>query len=400
MADYTITTACKGPRVAIVITARPSYAKLKTVIAALVERGADVHIIACASALLERYGNVKAIIEKDFPATPIIEAWSTYEGANLITSAKETGGLLTELSSVLYRLSPGVVCVCADRHEVLAAAQAGAYLHLPVVHLQGGERTGSIDDRCRDSITALADIHCVSTRRAQMRVYGLTGSHQVYWTGCPSIDLAKQALNDPPVTWDELGGTGPRFDLRFPFLMVLQHPVTSEADQAGEQMHATLEACANVNLPRLLFWSGEDAGTDAMSAAVRQWRHVSPERTFYTLKNLPPARFLRVLSQASVLVGNSSAGIREASYLGVPVVNIGTRQQGRERAKNVRDVPHDSEAIWAATCEQVQHGPYSSSDLYGSGNAGEKIAEVICGRVDSRACRSGDGCVASFRQGA
>ena len=142
-------------RVAVVLTARPSYAKLKTVIVALLARHVDVQMICCASALLERYGRVVDVVRADFPQLEITEAWSTYEGANLITSAKETGALLTELGAVLSRLRPDVSVVCADRHEVLAAAQAAAYLHLPLLHLQGGERSGSIDDRIRDAITQL-----------------------------------------------------------------------------------------------------------------------------------------------------------------------------------------------------------------------------------------------------
>ena len=368
-------------RVAVVLTARPSWAKLEPVCRALQQRpGVELQIIACASALLERYGRVVDVVKAqgyDVAA----ECWSTYEGATLLTSAKETGALLTELCGVLCRLRPDAVCVVADRHEVLAAAQAASYLHLPLVHLQGGERTGSIDDKVRDAITQLADWHCVSTRRAQMRVYALTGAiERVIWTGCPSIDLARDALESQPVTFDELGGSGPRLDLAFPFLVVLQHPVTSEADQAGAQMQTTLEAVGAVNLPRIVFWPGEDAGQEAMAKAIRVWKDKRPDLAIHTVRSLPPARFLKLLTHASVLVGNSSAGIREASYLGVPVVNIGSRQWGRERGPNVCDVGHEAEAVWVAACDQIAHGPYPQSTLYGRGNAGEQIAEVICDR--------------------
>jgi UDP-N-acetylglucosamine 2-epimerase len=169
----------------------------------------DVRVIACASALLERYGRVVEVVRADFPEVAIEEVWSTYEGANLLTSAHETGALLCGLTPVLHRLQPGVAVVCADRHEVLAAAQAAAYQHVRLVHLQGGERTGSIDDRVRDAITQLSSVHCVCTTQARLRVYALTGDYEaIHVTGCPSIDLAREALSEPPVTVEELGGSG------------------------------------------------------------------------------------------------------------------------------------------------------------------------------------------------
>ena len=368
-------------KIAVILTARASWAKLEPVCRALTARpDVELQIIACASALLERYGRVVDVV-KEQGYEVAAEVWSTYEGANLITSAAETGALLTALSGTLHALRPDVGVVCADRHEVLACAQSLSYLHVPLVHLQGGERTGSIDDKVRDGITHLADYHCVSTPHAQMRVYSLTGSDQVYLTGCPSIDIAHAAVTSPPVTMDELGGSGPRLDLAHPFLLVLQHSVTNEADVSGWQMQQTLEAVGAVPLPRIVLWPGEDAGQEALAKAIRVWKDERPELAIHTVRNLPPMRFLRLLMQCAALVGNSSAGIREGSYLGVPVVNIVTRQQGRERGPNVRDVPYDIEAIWSATIDQVNHGPYPRSGLYGRGDAGERIAEVICGNT-------------------
>jgi UDP-hydrolysing UDP-N-acetyl-D-glucosamine 2-epimerase len=368
-----------GPmRVAVILTARPSWAKLEPVCRALQARpDVDLQIIACASALLERYGKVVDVVTAQGYEVAA-ECWSTYDGANLLTSAKETGALLIELSGTLRTLRADCAVVCADRHEVLAAAQAASYLHLPVVHLQGGERTGSIDDKVRDAITQLADWHCTATERALYRVYSLTGeADRVIWTGCPSVDLARQALTDPPVRYEELGGSGAYIDLSAPFLVIVQHPVTTEVEQAREQMRQTLQA--TWEYPRIVLFSGQDAGTEATMKALRDEQRMLAN--LHTIRNLPPARFLKLLTQAACLVGNSSAGIREASYLGVPVVNIGTRQHGRERAKNVLDVAHDPVAIAQAVAGQIAHGPYRSSDLYGKGDAGRRIADVITSRV-------------------
>lgn len=369
-------------KIAVVLTARPSWAKLSSVCAALAQRpDVELQIVACASALLARYGRVVDIVKAEgYPVAA--ECWTVHEGANLHTSVKETGALATELAGVLARLRPDYGLVVADRHEVLAAAQAIAYQHIPLIHLQGGERTGSIDDKVRDCITHLADYHFPATECAKWRVYGLTGSDRIWNVGCPSVDLARQALADPMVTHADLGGTGPVFSLVHPFLIVLQHPVTGEANDAAAQMQTTLAAISRIRLPRIVFASGEDAGADEMAHAVRMWRHAHPELSIYTVKNFSPRRFLRLLSQASVLVGNSSVGIREGSFLGVPVVNIGSRQNGRERAENVRDVPHDVEAMTTAISQQIAHGPYVPSYRYGRGDAGTRMAEIVCGLRD------------------
>lgn len=366
-------------KICVVLTARPSYAKLKTVIEAMVDRGLVATVVACASALLERYGRVVDVVRSDFPQLPIIECWSTFEGENLITGAKETGALLMELAGVFSRERPDGVLVMADRHEVLAAAQAARYLHLPLIHCQGGERSGSVDDRVRDAITALADYHMVATELAGFRVYGLTGAAgRIFHTGCPSIDLARRAQSDPPVMASEVGGAGCALEMAgdLPLVLWMQHPVTSEIADAGDQMAATTTALHMGCYEVLAWWPGQDGGSGPMSKVLRR-----NQKYFHTVRNLPPVRFLRLLSQCAVLVGNSSAGIREAAYLGAPVVNVGTRQFGRQRGPNVIDVGHNSEAIHDAIMRQINHGRYRSDDTYGRGDAGQRIAE-LCSQIN------------------
>lgn len=348
--------------VCVVLTARPSWSKLQTVCRALQGR-LDVHLqlVACASALVSRFGDVAAIVESQ--GYPIAErVHSAYAGSTLETSAKETGMLLLELAGAFTRLEPDVVLVCADRHEVLAAAQAAAQLHIPLVHLQGGEITGSIDDKCRDAITQLADVHCVATQRARWRVYGMTGSDDIHVTGCPSIDVALETAGEPMNTDD-------------PFVLLLQHPVTNELTSAEWQLAETLQALQTLRLPAQALLPGADAGQSRMREALL----IAAVHDGVTiLDSLPPGDFLRRMQQSLCLVGNSSAGIRESSALGVPVVDIGSRQQGRERAGNVRWAPYDAESIAEAIIGQLAHGRYRPSSLYGQGHAGEQIAEILC----------------------
>lgn len=364
-------------KIAVIVTARPSWAKLQPICEALrANPDVELQIVACASALLERYGKVIDVIKAQ-GFTIAAEVWSVYEGENLLTSAKETGALSAELASVLARMQPRIVVVCADRHEVLGAALAASYSHVPLVHLQGGERTGSIDDRVRDSVTALADYHFPATELAAFRVLSLTGAYgRIFHYGCSSLDLARRAQDEPPVTVEELGGSGAPIDLSQPFGVILQHPVTNEADATWADMHTTLAALVNDGRQWIVFWPGQDAGAAGASKAIRE-AQVDGLTPLHTVRNLPPNRFLRLLMQASVLVGNSSAGIRECSYLGVPVVNIGSRQHGRQRGPNVLDVAHDASAIQRAIARQVAHGRYPSSALYGTGNAGQQIADKL-----------------------
>ena len=370
----------------IVVTARPSYARLRTLIQAL-ETDCRVTVLVAGSALLERYGAVVDLIRQD--CREVVLTYSVLEGETLETTARSTALLMLDLAGKLRELAPDAVIVHADRHEVLGAAMAARYLELPLIHLQGGEQTGSIDDRVRDGITQLADCHLVSTPAAQARVKAMRG-HEAIVTGCPSIDVAAQAQTAPAVTLDELGGDGDALDLSQPFLVVLQHPVSTSADDAFHEMGATLLACEAVGLPVIVFWPGNEAGANASSKAIRMSRGRVPMRT---VRNLPPERFLRLLCQASCLVGNSSVGIRECAYLGVPVVNIGDRQVHRERAANVQDVDLFIPAITQAIQAQVAHGRYPSSDLYGDGQGGARMADAVRAFVRGKRdtdCRVGD----------
>jgi UDP-hydrolysing UDP-N-acetyl-D-glucosamine 2-epimerase len=339
-------------RICIVITARPSYSRIKTALLALRDAGADLQIIAAASALTWRHGRVVDVIRADGLVVDR-EVPSVVDGGGTRESVASTGLLAIQLGTAFAELKPECVVTIADRHETLATAIAAAYQHIPLCHIQGGEVSGSIDDKVRNAVTQLADLHLVATERAHIQVRSMRDGSDVITTGCPSIDLAADAVRLGPIH---------RADV-----VVLQHPVTGEVDQAGEQMRQTIKA---VGPDALYFWPGEDAGADDMSKALRL-AGIKPVR------NLEPVEFLRVLLGAKVLVGNSSVGIRECSYLGVPVVNVGTRQQGRERGPNVMDERHHVELIAEALAYQMLRQPPPSSTLYGDGHAGKRIAEAL-----------------------
>lgn len=385
-------------RVCVAITARPSYSRVKSALEAIrAHKDLELQLVVCASALLDRYGNVSTVIERD--GFEIAEKlYTVFEGDHPQAMAKTTGHGMAELATCFARLKPDVVVTIADRYETLATAAAASYMNIPLVHIQGGEVTGSIDDKVRNAVTQLADLHFVSTDGAARRVSAMLHPRGiepgpsslgqcdtswvpavgkgVYVTGCPSIDLAARLATHGKWSAPE-GGTGSMPRLDQPFLVVLQHPVTDEHGQAYEQAMATLEAVGDVDMPAFWFWPNVDSGSDGTSKAMREYRENlgDMDRNHY-YRSVEPFDFLALASRAACIVGNSSFGIREASFLGIPAVNIGSRQKGRERAGNVADVPHDRKAIKEHILARAGHR-YSPSSLYGDGRAGQRIAGLL-----------------------
>jgi UDP-hydrolysing UDP-N-acetyl-D-glucosamine 2-epimerase len=172
-------------------------------------------------------------------------------------------------------------------------------------------------------------------------------------------------------------GVGDPVCLDEPFVLVSQHPVTTEYDQAEAQMNTTLEAVREWGVPAIVLWPNADAGSDGVSRAIRKMREQERAQGMHFYKNLPTDVYVRLMARTKCLVGNSSSAIREGAFVGVPAVNVGTRQSGRQRGKNVIDVPHDREAILSALKQQNKNGRYESDPIYGDGRAGQRIADIL-----------------------
>ncbi|HEX3129952.1 MAG TPA: UDP-N-acetylglucosamine 2-epimerase [Thermoanaerobaculia bacterium] len=371
-------------KVCVVVTARPSYSRIKTALQAIQDHPElELQLVVAASALLDRYGTAVRTIEADgFDVAARV--YMVLEGENLAAMAKTTGLGLLELATVFDNLKPDVVVTVADRYETLSTAVAASYMNIPVAHVQGGEVTGSIDEKVRHAVTKLADLHFVSSGKAAERVIRMGEEPaKVFVTGCPSIDLAVEVMERPAMDFDpfeKYGGVGASMDLSGGYLVVLQHPVTTEYQEARDQAMETLQAIseiADLGLPTLWFWPNVDAGSDGTSNAIRSFRELHNPRNIHFFKNMEPTDFLRLLVGSRCLVGNSSVGIRECAYLGVPTVNIGSRQSGRDRGRNVIDVDHSRAAIVAAIRRHLANGRYESDPIYGHGRAGERIADLL-----------------------
>jgi len=368
-------------KIAVVITARPSYSRVKTVLTAIKKHPElELQLIIAASALLDRYGSAVNYIEKDgFEITA--KVFNVLEGENLTAAAKTTGIGILELSTVFDNLRPDIVVTVADRFETMATAISASFMNIPLAHIQGGEVTGNIDEKVRHSITKLADYHFVASENAKQRVIQLGENEAVVFnTGCPSIDIAQEVSKHSSLTfnpYEKYGGVGSQPDLSNGYIVVMQHPVTNEYQDSRKHIEATLRAIQTINKPTLWFWPNVDAGADGTSSGIRSFREKYKMENVHFFKNMEGDDFLNLLNASLCLIGNSSVGIRECAYLGVPVVNIGSRQNRRDRGENVVDVSYDENEIVSAITSILSQNNRSKSNVYGGGDAGEKIALLL-----------------------
>lgn len=371
----------KKRKICVVITARASYSRIKSALVAIKNHeGLELNLVVAASALLDRYGSAYEVIERDGFKIDA-KVYNVVESGNLIGQAKTTGLGIIELSNVFNSEQPDMVVTIADRYETMSTAIAASYMNIPLVHIQGGEVTGNIDEKVRHAITKLADLHLVSTEKAKERVIKMGENEAaVFVTGCPSIDLALSALSSSALTFDpykKYRGVGKSPDYSSGYLVVMQHPVTTEYELARKHIEETLEAITALSLPTFWFWPNVDGGSDSTSKGIRSYRERMDVSNIHFFKNMDPEDFLIFIRNSKCLIGNSSVGIRECSYLGVPTVNIGSRQFGRERGENVIDTGYSSHEIQQAVNKHLSNGMYPSDSLYGVGDAGNRIADII-----------------------
>jgi UDP-hydrolysing UDP-N-acetyl-D-glucosamine 2-epimerase len=366
-------------KVCVVVASRANYARIKTALEAIRDHpDLELQLVAGASLVLERFGNALDIVTQD-GFVPDATIRFIIEGETPATMAKSTGLGLLELPTHFERLQPDVVVTVADRFETIATAVAASYMNIPVAHTQGGEVSGSIDESVRHAVTKLAHVHFPSTELSARRVVAMGEDPAwVFNTGCPSIDLvARTDLGLRREVLEQFGGAGEPVDPEQPFLLVMQHPVTTEYGQGFDQMNQTLEAVAELRMQTLVFWPNVDAGSEDVAKGIRIFRELGHAHGFRFFRNLPPEMFVKLMAHCSCMVGNSSAALREGSFLGTPAVTVGSRQQGREHGPNVVDADHDKAEIADATRDQIAHGPYERSHLFGSGTAGRQIADKL-----------------------
>jgi len=285
------------------------------------------------------------------------------------------GQAIIGLTRALQDARPDLLVVIGDRGEMLAAAIAGLHLGVPVVHLHGGERSGTIDEPVRHAITKLSHWHFVATQESRERVVRMGERPDHVWiTGAPSLDGLEPAIATPRAA--VLARLGLPADARY--LLVLFHPVVQEGSGMREQTLELARALHDVATSRGLHVVWLSPNADAGSAEILQALDGGAGLSrLHRVTHLERPLFVAALKQAEALVGNSSAGIIESATVGTPVVNVGSRQNARERNANTRDCECTQGAIRAALEAQLAHGPYPSGNVYGEGHAGERIAHLL-----------------------
>jgi UDP-hydrolysing UDP-N-acetyl-D-glucosamine 2-epimerase len=368
-------------KVCIFIGSRANYSSIKSVMSAVVAHPTlELQLVVGASALLDRFGAAVDVIEAD-GFTVNARVSMIVEGETPATMAKSTGLGLLELPTTFEQLEPDVVVSVGDRFETMATAIAAAYMNIPVAHTMGGEISGTIDESIRHAVTKLAHIHFPANQAAADRIIRMGEPRDtVHTVGCPRIDLVSEiargheALDD---SWLERDGVGAHIDLKQPFLLVNQHPVTTEYGAGKEQIRETLEALDELKMPTIMLWPNVDAGSEDIATGMRTFREMRKPEYIRFYKNFPIETYVRLMLSSACVVGNSSAPIREGAFLGVPAVNIGTRQTGRDRGPNVVDVGYNRREIGDAVRRQLTRGRYPSDALYGDGGAGPRIADLL-----------------------
>jgi UDP-hydrolysing UDP-N-acetyl-D-glucosamine 2-epimerase len=364
------------------ITARASFSRIKNAILALKKKkNIEVIVLASGSALLENYGRVVELIKKE-GIKVAEELYTSFQGDTSLGMALTTASTIEATARSLVRISPDIVVTIADRYETLGSAIAASYCGFPLAHIQGGEVTGNIDERVRHAITKLSDIHLVSNQNSRSRIIKMgEKKSSIFVTGCPSLDIIREAKKEIDKNQIEkiinYYGVGKKFKISEPFVVVLQHSETEAFHKSYEHMIKILEIVERIKITPLIFWPNIDVGSDAISKAIRVMRERGALKNARFLKNIEGKMFVKLLSLSKCLIGNSSAGIRECSFMGVPVVNIGKRQEGRLCANNVINVGWNSKKIFNAINKQINRSHYKSSKIYGDSFAGKKIAEVL-----------------------
>ncbi len=366
--------------ICIVLTTRGNYAKMRSTMEAISTHPDLTLQVVVGGALLDAgYGDYRPTIKADgFRIDDALDYIA--EGKTLDSVAESSGRCTQAMGAVLARLQPDYLMVIADRYEALAIALAALCRNVRIAHLEGGEVSGSIDERIRHAITKLAHIHFPANSEAAERILRMGERREsIHAFGTPSLDqLARVDLGDRAALQDFIDerGAGGAVDVSGDYVVVSQHPVVTEYGDAERQYQETARAARELGLPVVWVLPNDEAGATEVAAPLAELA-ADGGPPIRTLGSLTFSHYARLLAHARCLIGNSSSGIREGAFLGVPVVNVGTRQQGRQRGRNVIDVTCAAPEILAAARRQIAHGRYPQDPVYGDGHSGERIAEVL-----------------------
>ncbi len=353
---------------------RADYSRFKPIIDKIIQDpDLDYYLIVTGIHLLERHGKTIDYIKKDgVKISSIVSMFDEDHGDSGAEMARAAGRILQKITYELERLKPDIVLTGFDIGANFALGVAAAHMNIPVGHVQGGEVSGSIDESLRHGLSKFAHFHFPANEDAAGRLIRMGENPKYIFTvGCPSLDALLYA---PEISKEELEKiTG--INLSQKFLIIIQHTVTTDVEKVPEHIQATLEAVKDSNIQALLLYPNNDAGANAIIKAIEN-------TNIRRMKTLSIEEYGNLLRHASVLVGNSSSGIHETASFHVPTVNIGDRQRGRLRPKNVIDVPNNIKDIQegiktALYNEEFLEKVKNCTNPYGDGKSAERIVKVL-----------------------
>ena len=363
-------------KICVITGTRANYGRLKTVMNAIINHPKlELKLIVTGMHLIPEFGYTVTEIEKDgYTIDARVDMHlSNDTGAGM---CKSLGLGLIGITQAIESIQPDMILILGDRDEDLAGAIIGAHMNIPVAHIHGGEVTGTIDESIRHATTKFSHIHFAATEGSKVRLLKLGEIEDyVFNVGSPGLDAI---LNREYSTRSELFNKF-NLDVSKKLIIVAQHPVTTQKDQAEDQMQQTMEAIKELGEQTLLIYPNADAGGREMISIIQQYENLDFLTTY---RNINFEDYLNLLKYADVMVGNSSSGIMEAPSYYLPVINLGTRQDGREQSNNILNVNHDKDLIKQAieTClydktfiQQVNE----CVNPYGDGKTGERIANIL-----------------------
>lgn len=331
----------------------------------------ELSIVVTGMHLLEKYGNTMADIKAaGLPISALVEIHSG--DATGAAMARNIGVMIIGFVNAFERLEPDLLVVLGDRGEMLAGALAAVHLSIPVAHIHGGERSGTVDESIRHAISKLTHFHMVATAGARERLLRMgERAVDVHVTGAPGLDgitvLADRSRQELML---EAG-----FESSRPVALMVYHSVLQETQLAITGAALILDALKARGIQVIALKPNSDAGSDGIRALLEQR---SNEHDLMVVTHFPRTSFVSWMAAADLMIGNSSAGIIEAASFGTPVINIGSRQNLRERNANVIDAALEVNAISFAIEQALAHGRFEVCNLYGDGHAVERIADLLC----------------------
>jgi UDP-hydrolysing UDP-N-acetyl-D-glucosamine 2-epimerase len=363
-------------KIAVITGTRAEYGIFKSVLREIeADPKLSLSLVVIGMHLSAEFGyTVKEIEEDGFKIEAKINVLHSEDtGAAM---SKSVGRCMVKTANALEKIKPDILLILGDRSEMLVGAVSATYMGIPIAHIHGGDISGNVDEPVRHAITKLAHIHLAATKESADRIIKMGEEPwRVHVVGAPGLDLIlNEKMPEPRQISKKYG-----LDLSKPVLLVVQHSVVTEADDAPNQIRETLDAIVELGHQTILIYPNADAGGRRMIEVIKEYEKYPFIKTFRSLLH---KEYLGLMKFASVMVGNSSSGIIEAPSFHLPVVNIGTRQKGRQRAENVIDVDYDKEEIKMAIRkalhdEEFKEKVKNCKNPYGDGKAGMRIANIL-----------------------